>query len=707
MGHRHEHKHQQTRPGVPQQGFRKLVEAHMEKEFSGDFSFKVLMVQLGRVYVSNFEGGEQTQWEGPIEGIIVCFTIAELGDAPFLRCYRVLRKDNGNDDFSTDAETEHPLLELGFEVEVAEHCCIKTNSARRSWIGFQQGQVFFAFSFLSLSIASLFGMKLASVTSSADPNSNSDNAEDPFELRGARDASWQPFRARGFLNQSRQNLSRLSSAERNTLADLRTSAGGLGFDFEAGHFAPGSTHRSVPRLSPRVRNAAASRIRQSGRFRIPQFRGINETEAAVAAGGATIPPATQSFHSLTSASSFHQDRTLTPHGSRNTMRTLSPHGSRNMMNSNSSRALMGSGASQGLAGTETTDDALNSIAGVTNVEEYNSNDDDDDDSIEDLADMMGMTPMAAMDFSPVMQPGSAGPGHGMGMNNISMDNPIMMDHPDDPDAFGGDMGIDDDSDGGPGTAANGSSSSLHHSDHSLVHSSSLRSPHGSARNLVKQSSSLSQGVSLPQIQSTPAPQSHGVQQQLNISAEQLAQFQQWQKMQQQQQMQHTTPASSSFGSSGPASSGNAGIPPPPPMTMPATLAKPAGGTGAPPPPPPPAGGGPPAPPPPPPAAVHVPTAQAGGGGGIGLGGKRIRRKPVVQKPKPKKISLQDQIRGFNKTALKKGSKRHAVSKKPLQQTQKNGIRSMQSELRHMRDQLANDDESDSDDDSGSWSDSDE
>ena len=107
-----------------------------------------------------------------------------------------------------------------------------------------------------------------------------------------------------------------------------------------------------------------------------------------------------------------------------------------MMNSNSSRALMGSGASQGLAGTETTDDALNSIAGVTNVEEYNSNDDDDDDSIEDLADMMGMTPMAAMDFSPVMQPGSAGPGHGMGMNNISMDNPIMMDHPDDPDAFG-------------------------------------------------------------------------------------------------------------------------------------------------------------------------------------------------------------------------------------------------------------------------------
>ena len=193
------------------------------------------------------------------------------------------------------------------------------------------------------------------------------------------------------------------------------------------------------------------------------------------------------------------------------------------------------------------------------------------------------------------------------------------------------MGIDDDSDGGPGTAANGSSSSLHHSDHSLVHSSSLRSPHGSARNLVKQSSSLSQGVSLPQIQSTPAPQSHGVQQQLNISAEQLAQFQQWQKMQQQQQMQHTTPASSSFGSSGPASSGNAGIPPPPPMTMPATLAKPAGGTGAPPPPPPPAGGGPPAPPPPPPAAVHVPTAQAGGGGGIGLGGKRIRRKVCLSR----------------------------------------------------------------------------
>lgn len=134
------------------------------------------MVQLGRVYVSNFEGGEQAQWEGPVEGIIVFFTIADLGDAPFLRCYRVLRKDNAaaaaarddddDDNFSIDPETGRPLLELGFEVEVAEHCRIQANRARRSWIGFQQGQVFFALAFLSLSIASLFGMKLASVSPS-------------------------------------------------------------------------------------------------------------------------------------------------------------------------------------------------------------------------------------------------------------------------------------------------------------------------------------------------------------------------------------------------------------------------------------------------------------------------------------------------------------------------------------------------------------
>ena len=61
------------------------------------------------------------------------FTVTEMADAPFLRCYRVckLLPDDvaapaGREEIAFDATTGRPVLDLGFEVEVAERPLIMT-----------------------------------------------------------------------------------------------------------------------------------------------------------------------------------------------------------------------------------------------------------------------------------------------------------------------------------------------------------------------------------------------------------------------------------------------------------------------------------------------------------------------------------------------------------------------------------------------------
>jgi len=58
-------------------------------------------------------------------------------------------------------------------------------------------------------------------------------------------------------------------------ADRNANSIGLGLGLSR---VGGTTHRAVPKLPPRVKSSGAARLRVCARIRIPQFRGINETE---------------------------------------------------------------------------------------------------------------------------------------------------------------------------------------------------------------------------------------------------------------------------------------------------------------------------------------------------------------------------------------------------------------------------------------------